>query len=134
MVVTTQRRLALPFELVYDQGHPQADLAWARQPAIAAVPPIALLYLYATPTNGRQQQLLAQLLPLAPMGRSPSRVQMGVFRDTPRGRRLLAAQQQQLQALAMPYEQVRFVPGAPVPAASFQPPESMSLLPESDLR
>ncbi|MFU8884060.1 MAG: hypothetical protein ACNA8O_01220 [Cyanobacteriota bacterium] len=146
-----QRRLQLPFELVYDPGHPQADLAWARPFAIAAapaaaspakpktpepiepLPPIALLYLYATPANERQQQLLAQGLPLVPMGGSPSRVQTGVFRDTPSGRRLLAAQRQRLQALAVPYEQVRLEPSRPVIATSIQQPESISMLPEPDL-
>jgi hypothetical protein len=30
----------LPFELLYDDGHPQADLSWFKQPLHSSPPPL----------------------------------------------------------------------------------------------
>ena len=35
-----QKRLGLPFELLYDDGHPQADLSWFKQPLHSSPPPL----------------------------------------------------------------------------------------------
>jgi hypothetical protein len=113
-----QRRLQLPFELIYEPDHPQADLAWTRQPALASrtqlepqppaqLPPEPLVYLYAVPQSALQRQRLAQLLPEQMPSSALPRIRVGVFRRTPSGQRLLAAQQRRLDKLAVPYEQLQ---------------------------
>jgi hypothetical protein len=155
-----QRRLKLPFELLYDPGHPQADLAWARRPFVASQPqpqqplpqqaqealpqlaqqplpksqqvqkaqpqlvkpqqaqprprlPLlreALVYLYAVPKSPLQRQRLAHLLPQQSASLGSDRIRVGVFRRTPTGRRLLAAQQNRLDVLAISYERFQLDP------------------------
>jgi hypothetical protein len=135
-----QRRLKLPFELLYEPGHPQANLAWARQPSLASKPnpnpqsrppqpqpraPLLrgdLVYLYAVPQHPIHRERVAQLLPRQIANPGLERIRVGVFRRTPTGLRLLAAKQKRLDRLAVPYEQLQLDPIPPATkVASAQP-------------
>jgi hypothetical protein len=135
----------LPFELLYEPGHPQANLAWARQPALASQPnpnpesrpqpqpqpqsrPRAplwredLVYLYAVPQHPIHRERVAQLLPRQIANPGLERIRVGVFRRTPTGLRLLAAKQKRLDRLAVPYERLQLDPIPPATKlASVQP-------------
>lgn len=129
-----QRRLRLPFELVYDPLHPQANLALRpsagssqpiRRSSLPAVPaglapavvadpvvPESLIYLYADPRDQSQKQLLAQFLKLPLHDSDPEGVRVGVYRDTARGVRLMRRQEVALQAIGIPLQRYRRTPGS----------------------
>ena len=152
-----QRRLGLPFELVYDPHHPQADLAWLQRPTIASQPqpraaqlrplqagdsePLLqepLVYLYALPESEQQRRSLASLLarsapgggavPPAPQAGAPVRV--GVFRPTRAGRRLLAAQERRLAALSVPHRRLQLEASPLAATATARVSPSTALLPQ----
>jgi hypothetical protein len=123
-----QRRLHLPFELVYDPHHPQADLAWApasRPPQLPPMPPPlptvagpaeplvadTLLYLYAEPQNQQQATLLAHYLQQPSLLADTDGVRVGVYRDTPKTRRMLLQREADLTALGIPVQRYRRSPG-----------------------
>jgi hypothetical protein len=120
-----QRRLRLPFELVYDALHPQADLAWAPRAAspppdafvarsIVAEPVVAesLIYLYADPQTSDQQALLSHYLKQPKVLAEPAGVRVGVFRETATGIRAFRQRQADLQALGIPLQRFRRTPGS----------------------
>lgn len=115
-----QRRLRLPFELVYDTRHPQADLAWAPQRTSASFQPIVadslvaeprvaetLIYLYADPQIKAQQRRLTDYLKQSKLLVEADGVRVGVFRDTPKGLRTLRQREAELQSLGIPLQRFR---------------------------
>ena len=124
-----QRRLRLPFELVYDPLHPQADLAWAPPSALqplqtrpqpaASLPPLAeplvaesLIYLYADPQTTDQQAKLARYLKQSSLRADTDGVRVGVYRETPQALRAFRLRQAELQALGIPVQSLRRSPGS----------------------
>jgi hypothetical protein len=129
-----QRRLRLPFELVYDPLHPQADLAWNTPAALPLgpppLPPLAssprvepqvvvepkvsesLIYLYADPQNSDQESRLAQYLQKSKLFADVDGVQVGVFRNTPKSLVAFHQREAQLQALGIPVQRLRRTPGS----------------------
>lgn len=121
-----QRRLRLPFELVYDSLPPQAGLSFATpapkalapepqklpptlppKPTTATVVAESEVYLYADPRNEYQLSQLAQFLDVPLMHPKSEGVPIGVFRDTPPDSRLLRHQEAALQALGIPVQRYR---------------------------
>jgi hypothetical protein len=120
-----QRRLRLPFELVYDPLHPQADLAWA--PPSAALPPLpplepsvraeplvaeSLVYLYADPQTPDQEAKLARYLKQPTLRTEADGVRVGVYRETPKALRAFRLREADLQALGIPVQLLRRTPGS----------------------
>ena len=117
-----QRRLRLPFELVYDPLHPQADLAWA--PPLPASPPLdpvvleeptvaeTLIYLYADPQTTDQASKLASYLQQPTLRADADGVRVAVYRETAKGMRAFRLRQAELQALGIPLLPLRRRPGS----------------------
>lgn len=122
-----QRRLRLPFELVYDPLHPQADLAWSPSrpaleplvPAVLVEPLVAesLIYLYANPKTPAQETSLASYLKQPTLGADADGVRVGVFRDAPKALRAFHLRQAELKALGIPVQSLRRTPGSPLALA-----------------
>lgn len=129
-----QRRLHLPFELVYDPLHPQADLAWAQPSAQTlgarpqpspALPPMAepllaesLIYLYADPQTTIQETKLAHYLKQPTLRPDADGVRVGVFRETPKSMRAFRQREAELQALGIPVQSLRRTPGSSLALAA----------------
>ena len=131
-----QRRLRLPFELVYDPFHPQADLAWAPEsrgplaarpqalPPLHPLPPLervalvepvvaeALIYLYADPQTTDQVAKLARYLKQPTLHADPDGVRVGVFRETTKSLRAFRLREAELQALEIPVQSLRRTPSS----------------------
>jgi hypothetical protein len=131
-----QRRLRLPFELVYDPLHPQADLAWAPQstaplaarpqttaplpaspplqPVVLAEPSVAetLIYLYADPQTTDQESMLASYLKRPTLIADADGVRVAVYRETTKSLRAFRLRQAELQALGIPMLSLRRSPGS----------------------
>ena len=117
-----QRRLLLPFELVYDPLHPQADLAWSPPlPASRPLEPVALaeplvaeslIYLYADPQTIDQESRLASYLKRPKLTAEADGVRVAVYRETPKGLRAFRLRQAELQALGIPLLPLRRSPGS----------------------
>lgn len=117
-----QRRLRLPFELVYDPLHPQADLAWAPplptspplEPVVLAEPTVAetLIYLYADPQTTDQAAKLASYLMRPTLISDADGVRVAVYLETPKGLRAFRLRQAELQALGIPLLPLRRSPGS----------------------
>lgn len=131
-----QRRLHLPFELVYDPLHPQADLAWAAQlaqplaariqplpplPRLPPLPPLEpvvladalthpLIYLYAYPQSNVQNAKLARYLKQPTLRTEADGVRVGVYHDTPKSLRVLRLREAELLALGIPVQSLRPTP------------------------
>jgi hypothetical protein len=131
-----QRRLRLPFELVYDQLHPQADLAWIPEstgplaarpqplPPLHSLPPLepvvlseplvaeSLIYLYADPQTTDQVAKLARYLKQPNLDADPDGVRVGVFRETSQSVRAFRLREAELQALGIPVQTLRRTPSS----------------------
>ena len=131
-----QRRLRLPFELVYDPLHPQADLAWAPEstehlaarpqalPPLHSLPPLepvvtaeplvgeSLIYLYADPQTTDQEAKLARYLKQPTLQADPDGVRVGVFRETSKSLRAFRQREAELQALGIPVQSLRRIPAS----------------------
>ena len=135
-----QRRLPLPFELVYDPLHPQADLAWSSQLAqplasriqtfsqLPPLPPLEpvvladafahpLIYLYASPQTNVQNVKLAHYLNQPTLRAEADGVRVGVYRDTPKSLRGLRLREAELLALGIPARSLRRNPDSGLPVA-----------------
>jgi hypothetical protein len=132
--IALQRKLKLPFELVYDPLHPQSDLAWTPKSSkvfssgpsrsdatssfvVDTVVAEPLIYLYANPRDEHQQRQLAQFLNRSELHPESQGIRVGQFRDTPASTRLLRRQETSLQALGIPVQRYRRIPGSPTAVA-----------------
>ena len=137
--LSLQRRLRLPFELVYESLHPQADLAWSPPggkpltppplPPLAQLPPLesngvveakvpeSLIYLYAEPQTADQESRLAHYLQQSKLFAEVDGVRVGVYRDTPKSLAASRQREAQLQALGIPVQRLRRAPGSSLATA-----------------
>jgi hypothetical protein len=140
-----QRRLPLPFELVYDPLHPQADLAWASQlaqplaariqplpplPGLPPLPPLdplvpaeplvaeSLIFLYAYPQTTDQEAKLARYLKQSSLPADTDGVRVGVYRETPKALRAFRLRQAELLALGISVQSLRRSPGSSLSLAA----------------
>lgn len=139
-----QRRLRLPFELVYDPLHPQADLAWASElaqplamriqplpplPGLPPLPPLEqvamaksglpkrLIYLYADPKTTIQRAKLARYLNQTTLRSETDGVRVGVYQDSLKALRSLRRREAELKALGIPAKSMRGNPDSTLAVA-----------------